>query len=243
MDKKVYEYEKEIQPKSAPHVIEWAVKEFGAENIAFATSLGAEDQVITDMLLKISRDVEIFTLDTGRLPQETYDTIEATRKYFKTDIQMLYPDNKELEKMVTEKGPDLFYESIENRKLCCNIRKVKPLKKKLKNFKVWICGLRKKQVVTRINLNKIEWDHKFKLIKINPVIYWSESDVWDYIHKNSIPYNQLHDQGYTSIGCAPCSRSIKPGEDFRAGRWWWEQPEQKECGLHWKAEKLTGNSE
>ena len=141
--------------------------------------------------------------------------------------------------MVAEKGLDLFYESVENRKLCCHIRKVEPLKRALQGLKVWICGLRREQSVTRADLNVIEWDEANGLYKINPLIDWTEKQVWDYVHAEKIPYNKLHDQGYPSIGCAPCTRAVKPGEDVRAGRWWWESPDKKECGLHFKDGKVV----
>lgn len=204
------------------------------KKVALASSFSAEDQVITDMLCKITKTPAIFTLDTGRLPQETYDVIEETRKEYNVKIQMMFPNYKQVEKMVTEHGPNLFYNSVENRKLCCRIRKVEPLKRALDGLDGWICGLRIEQSATRQELEKIEWDDGFELIKINPLADWTTEQVWQYIKNNNVPYNKLHDEGYPSIGCAPCSRAVKKGQDIRSGRWWWEQPEHKECGLHLK---------
>ncbi len=201
-------------------------------SIALSSSLSLEDQVLTHMICNISKNTKIFTLDTGRLFPETYDLIERTNKKYGINIQIYFPEAAKVEKMVIEKGINLFYESIENRKLCCKIRKLEPLKRAFEGLKVWICGLRREQSVTRNNLNVIEWDEVNGLIKLNPLIEWTEDQVRDYIRTNKIPYNPLHDKGYPSIGCQPCTRSILPGEDIRAGRWWWENPETKECGLH-----------
>jgi phosphoadenosine phosphosulfate reductase len=208
------------------------------DKVVIASSLGAEDQVITDMAIKVSKKFKIFTLDTGRLPQETYDLIEETNKRYGIKIRIYFPDKKEVEKMINEYGPNLFYESIEKRKLCCQIRKVNVLEKILKNYDVWITGLRQEQSITRQNINKIEFDEKFNIIKVNPIFDWKTQDVWDYIKKHNVPYNKLHDKNYPSIGCAPCTRAINKGEDIRSGRWWWEQPEQKECGIHIKDGKV-----
>lgn len=225
-------YQKEIEAKSPQEVISWAIAHFGPANIALSSSLGAEDQVLIDMLMKINKEISVFTLDTGRLPQETYDAIEETRKHYNKKIEILFPEKKEVEEMVNKYGPNLFYQSITNRTLCCDIRKVRPLRQKLSSLKAWICGLRRDQAATRKDLKVIEWDGQFGLYKINPLVEWSEKQVWDYIHQHKVPYNKLHDQGYPSIGCACCTRAVNPEEDIRAGRWWWEKPEQKECGLH-----------
>ncbi|MCK9271856.1 MAG: phosphoadenylyl-sulfate reductase [Bacteroidales bacterium] len=202
--------------------------------IAFATSMGAEDQVITHMMAGIDRSSRIFTLDTGRIFPETYDVIERTNARYGINIEIFFPEHKQVEEMVNQKGVNLFYESIENRKLCCHIRKIVPLRRALQGMDAWISGLRRSQAVTRKNLQPVEWDSTFGLLKINPLIDWTEEQVWDFINKNNIPYNRLHDQGFRSIGCQPCTRAIAPGDDVRAGRWWWETPEQKECGLHLK---------
>lgn len=202
------------------------------EKSGFSTSLGAEDQAIIHMIAGIDPSFYCFTLDTGRMFPESYDLLDITRKRYKVDIQVYFPKKETVEKMVNEKGINLFYESIENRKFCCYNRKIEPLQRALQGIDFWISGLRKEQSVTREELSVIDWDEANKKIKINPIINWKSDDLWDYIRKNSIPYNPLHDKGYPSIGCQPCTRSVIPGEDIRAGRWWWENPEMKECGLH-----------
>lgn len=222
---------RQFEEQSPREVIQWFLNEYG-ERVALSSSLGAEDQVITDMIMKIRTDARIFTLDTGRLFPETYDLIERTNKKYNTRIEVFFPDYKQVEKMVNEKGINLFYESVENRKLCCGLRKIEPLKRAFSTLDAWICGLRAGQSITRQNVHIVEWDDNNSLIKVNPLARWSENDVWEYIHAHEVPYNPLHDQGFPSIGCQPCTRAIKPWEDVRAGRWWWEQPESKECGLH-----------
>ena len=214
-------------------MMEYFFNEYGKE-MSFATSLGAEDQVITHMLSNISKQARIFTLDTGRLFPETLDLIDASNKRLGINIEVFFPEWKQVEQMVNSKGINLFYESIENRKECCNIRKIVPMMRALKGTKVWISGLRAEQSVTRQGLPLIIWDENFNLIKINPLHKWTEKQVWDYIQDNNIPFNKLHEQGFPSIGCQPCTRAIEKGEDIRAGRWWWELPENKECGLHKK---------
>jgi phosphoadenosine phosphosulfate reductase len=241
-ENEVFKYQRELNNGSAQEIIYWAFTHFGPANIALASSLGAEDQVIADLMFKINPQTQIFTLDTGRLSQETYEVIERTNEKYHFKIEMLFPDNKKVETLVNEYGPDLFYKSVENRRKCCYVRKVEPLKKKLTTLKAWVCGLRKEQGLTRSDVKQIEWDETFNLVKLNPLVNWTEEDVWQYIKNNNVPYNKLHDQGYPSIGCAPCTRAISPGEDIRAGRWWWEMPEHKECGLHIKAGKLIENN-
>ena len=216
---------------SGEELLKRLVEQFG-DKIALATSFGAEDQVLTDMLCKVTREPVIFTLDTGRLHEKTYEVMEATRKKYGAEIEILFPEHKKVEKMVNEYGPNLFYESIEARKLCCRVRKIEPLKRKLSELQAWICGLRSEQSVTRTELKKIEWDEAFGLIKVCPLVDWPTERVWDYIRKHDIPYNKLHDEGFPSIGCEPCTRAVKSDEDIRTGRWWWEEPEHKECGLH-----------
>jgi phosphoadenosine phosphosulfate reductase len=209
------------------------ITQFG-KKITFASSLGAEDQVITEMIAGIDKSVKVFTLDTGRLFPETYDTLQMTTARYSIPIEVYFPDAKHVEEMVRSRGINLFYESIENRKLCCHIRKIEPLTRAFTGMDAWICGLRREQSVTRQDMKLVEWDEQNKLIKINPLIEWTEKQVWDYIKEKNIPYNKLHDKGFPSIGCQPCTRAIEPGEDLRAGRWWWELPENKECGLHKK---------
>ncbi len=200
--------------------------------IGFASSLGAEDQVITEMIAHLNNDTYIFTLDTGRLFPDAYDLIDLTEKRYGIKIQVYFPETGKVEKMVREKGINLFYESVENRKFCCNLRKIEPLKRALNGLEVWISGLRRDQSMTRQEAKLIEWDTANGMIKVNPLIDWTSEDLWKYIKEKNIPYNPLHDKGYPSIGCQPCTRAIEPGEDIREGRWWWEEDHHKECGLH-----------
>ncbi len=215
----------------AQELLAYVVKRFGGR-AALATSLGAEDQVLIDMLSHVAPQLPVFTLDTGRLPQETYDLIDATRKRYDIEIEVLFPDRADVEAMVHEKGVNLFYHSVENRKACCHVRKVIPLRRRLAQLDAWITGLRREQAVTRQEVQTVEWDQANGLIKINPLADWTAEGVWEYIRRNNVPYSALHDRGYPSIGCAPCTRAVAPGEDIRSGRWWWESPEHKECGLH-----------
>ncbi|HET8808350.1 MAG TPA: phosphoadenylyl-sulfate reductase [Methylophaga sp.] len=200
-----------------------------------ATSYGAEDMVLTDLICKYAPDIEIFTLDTGRLPEETYELMQIVKNHYQRDVQVFYPDTVSIENFVTQNGPNAFYDSVELRKTCCGIRKVEPLQRALANKKAWLTGMRRSQSVTRNELPVSEWDDAHKLQKFSPLTDWSNGEVWKYIRAFDVPYNKLHDEGYASIGCAPCTRAITPGEDIRAGRWWWENPENKECGLHVKA--------
>jgi phosphoadenosine phosphosulfate reductase len=217
---------------AAPEVIlKRVLQEFGRK-IVFSSSLGLEDQVITAMLAGIDKSVPIITLDTGRMFPETYDLLHRTVNRYGTDIRIYFPEASKVEEMVHAKGINLFYESIENRKLCCHIRKIEPLKRALQGMDAWITGLRRQQSVTRNDMKLVEWDETQGLIKVNPLTEWSLDMVWEYINKNNVPYNKLHDQGFPSIGCQPCTRAVEEGEDIRAGRWWWELPESKECGLH-----------
>ncbi len=214
-------------------ILEYFIKEYGQET-ALSSSLGAEDQVLTDMIFKIDKSANVFTLDTGRLHPETYDVMDATNLKYGVKLNVFFPINSDVEKLYETQGINGHFESIEKRKNCCGIRKMEPLKRALAPLKVWITGLRAAQSVTRTDMPIVEYDENFKVIKVNPLINWSEDDVWDYIKSNNVPYNKLHDQGYPSIGCAPCTRPVKAGEDIRSGRWWWENPEHKECGLHAK---------
>lgn len=217
---------------SAEAIIQLAFKEFGPK-VTFASSLGEEDQVITDIIARVAPGIDIFTLDTGRLFPESYELIAKTQeRYTNINFKIFYPDTKAVEEMVKTKGINLFYESVDNRKTCCGVRKVEPLRRAIADKDAWMVGLRRDQSVTRTDLQVIEWDEGNQRIKINPLIDWSLDQVRDYIKKYNVDVNPLHAQGFVSIGCAPCTRAIKPGEDIRAGRWWWEEPEQKECGLH-----------
>lgn len=220
-----------FEKKPAEEVLNYFLKEFKGR-IALSSSLGAEDQVLTDMIANIDKETTIFTLDTGRLFPETYDLIDETNKQYNISIRVYFPDFAKVEQMVKEKGINLFYDSLENRRLCCHIRKIESLKRAFKGLDVWICGLRHEQSVTRIATKMVEWDEQHNLIKINPLIEWEEKEVWDYINSHNVPFNTLHDKGFPSIGCQPCTRAIKPGDDIRAGRWWWEEPAHRECGLH-----------
>ena len=203
-----------------------------AERIALSSSLGLEDQVLTDMVCRIDKNAQIFTLDTGRLFPETYDLIERTSVRYGIKLKLFFPDHTLVEDMVGREGVNLFYESIDKRRECCHVRKLEPLKRAFAGLEAWICGLRREQSVTRSDVQLVEFDRGNNLIKINPLIDWTEAQLWEYIKANQVPYNKLHDRGFPSIGCQPCTRAIEPGEDIRAGRWWWESPEHKECGLH-----------
>jgi phosphoadenosine phosphosulfate reductase len=203
-----------------------------SNKMLFASSFGAEDQVITHMIAKTRKSATIITLDTGRVFPETYDLMHRTVNRYPIQIKSYYPSTEEVEEMVNTRGINLFYESIENRKLCCTVRKINPLKRALKGADAWMTGLRQDQSVTRAGMNIVEWDNSNSMIKINPLWNWTEAMVWNYIKEYDIPYNKLHDMGFPSIGCQPCTRAILPREDLRSGRWWWELPESKECGLH-----------
>lgn len=201
--------------------------------IALASSFSLEDAVLIHMMMEIRKDAVVFALDTGRLNPETYECAEALRRRYGLKIQWYFPERAAVEELEREQGLFSFRESVENRKGCCGIRKVEPLRRALSGLDAWITGLRREQSVTRAELAVIETDHaNGGIIKINPLANWTLFDTWSYVHKYDIPYNNLYEQGYTSIGCAPCTRAIEPGEDQRAGRWWWENPEHKECGLH-----------
>lgn len=200
--------------------------------IVFTTSFGIEDQVITDMIFSNDINIEVITLDTGRLFKETYKVFSKTLEKYGRKIKTYFPDTAAVEKLLSEKGPYSFYESVENRKECCHIRKVEPLNRALRGVKCWVTGIRSEQSAVRDELEMIETDHERRIYKYNPLLNWNLSEVEEYIKQNNVPYNVLHDRGYVSIGCEPCTRAIKPGEDFRAGRWWWESNSAKECGLH-----------
>jgi len=201
--------------------------------VAFSTSLGQEDQVITDLIFKNNIDIQIFTLDTGRLFSQTYDLLDLTISKYKKPIHIYFPESAEVENFVNTKGLNSFYESVTNRKECCAVRKINPLKRALQGVEIWVTGLRAEQSANRLEMKAVEWDNNFQLIKYNPLIDWSFEKTINYLKENKVPYNPLHEQGFVSIGCAPCTRATEPNEDIRAGRWWWESS-QKECGLHSK---------
>jgi phosphoadenosine phosphosulfate reductase len=231
LENKVLEYQEKTKDFSPEEIIKFAYQEF-KDKLVFATSLGEEDQVLTDMISKIAPETRIFTLDTGRLFQESYDLLEKTQKRYSMKIEIYCPNTQAVEEMVANKGINLFYESVENRKTCCGVRKIEPLKRALKSSDVWMVGLRSSQSVTRTELEAFQWDEGNQKIKISPLASWSLKDLKEYIKENNVDVNPLHEQGFVSIGCAPCTRAIKENEDVRAGRWWWENPESKECGLH-----------
>lgn len=225
------QWNESLKGKSAVDVIGFFLERFG-EKILLSTSLGLEDQVLTEMVLRQKPEVDVFTLDTGRLFPETYDLIARTNKHFGIRMKTYFPEAEKVEEMVAKNGINLFYDGVDKRKMCCGIRKVAQLPRAFSGMDAWICGLRKDQSVSRFFNHMVEWDENNKLVKINPLIDWTEKEVWDYIKKHEIPYNLLHDRGFPSIGCEPCTRAIEPGEDIRSGRWWWESELHKECGLH-----------
>jgi phosphoadenosine phosphosulfate reductase len=205
---------------------------------AFSTSFGAEDMVVLDLIQRHALPIGIFTLDTGRLPEETYALMQQVEERYGRCVDTFFPDAQAVQRLVAANGINGFYESVEKRKACCAVRKLEPLGRALAGKRAWVTGLRAQQSVTRATLATRETDAERGIEKFNPLADWSEADVWAYIRANDVPYNALHDRFYPSIGCAPCTRAITPGEDLRAGRWWWEQPENKECGLHIKDGKV-----
>ncbi|HRO70785.1 MAG TPA: phosphoadenylyl-sulfate reductase [Chitinophagaceae bacterium] len=221
---------KKIEDSTLPEAVSLVAELFPGK-VVFSSSLGQEDQVLTDVIFKHNIDVSIFTIDTGRLFNETYELLDKTIARYKKPIRVFFPEASDVEEFVTVKGINSFYESVENRKECCFIRKVKPLNRALEGARVWITGLRAGQSDNRRQMPMIEWSEEKQLFKFNPLINWSFEEVMNYLKEHYVPYNSLHDKGYISIGCAPCTRAIEPGEDPRAGRWWWETS-QKECGLH-----------
>lgn len=233
MREKIQKLNEEFRDLDIKNVLEYFLQEYRGK-IAFSSSFGAEDQVLSEMILSIDSSAKIFTLDTGRLPYETYDVMDRTNIKYKTKIKVYFPKDNDVEELYNKQGINGFYDSVENRKECCYVRKIAPLKRALMGIDVWITGLRAQQSMTRQEMELLEWDETNGVIKLNPLLQWSEKEVWDYIKNNKVPYNALHDKGYPSIGCAPCSRAVKEGEDIRSGRWWWENPEHKECGLHKK---------
>ncbi len=231
MTKTIDELNKKFKNQTAQEVLELFLNDEN-NKVALSTSFGAEDQVLTNMMLSINKNANIFTLDTGRLPYETYSVMDETNLKYNIKIDVYFPKNENVEKLYKTQGINAFYESIENRKSCCFTRKIEPLKRALENVDIWVTGLRASQSITRNDLQMFQYDKENDVIKLNPLINFKEDDVWEYIKKHNVPYNKLHDQGYPSIGCAPCTRAVKDGEDIRSGRWWWENPEHKECGLH-----------
>lgn len=224
------EYISKLEQSSLEDILRSVSASFPGK-VVFSSSLGQEDQVLTDVIFKNQIPITVFTIDTGRLFNETYELLDKTIARYKQVIEVYFPEASDVEEFVLTKGINSFYESVDNRKECCHIRKVKPLNRALRGAKVWVTGLRNEQSANRSNMPLMEWDESRQLYKLNPLINWAYRDVMDYISRYDVPCNQLHDKGFFSIGCAPCTRAIEAGEDSRAGRWWWESS-QKECGLH-----------
>ena len=227
---------REFERSSPEDILAWVSQNLGS-SVALATSFQVQGMVLVDMFAKTDPEARIFTLDTGRLHSHTYDAMEKTREKYDINIEVLFPDRSEVEEMVTSRGVNLFYKSVENRRLCCQVRKTNPLNGFLKTLDAWITSIRADQTEQRADSTKFEIDYLHgRMLKINPILDWTTDQVWDYIKRNDVPYNKLHDMGYPSIGCAPCTRAIEEGEDPRAGRWWWEQDSDKECGIHFSHE-------
>lgn len=228
MIERIREDLKDLEPLQ---ILQYINTEFGSRAV-FSTSFGIEDQVITHLLSTIDAQISIFTLETGRLFPETYYVWNRTLERYQLPIKTYFPQTDSIEQLVAEKGPSSFYESVENRKECCFIRKIEPLKRAIKGYDIWITGIRSDQSANREDMDFIEWDESNGILKIHPLFQWSLNDVENFLKNNNVPYNPLHDKGFPSIGCQPCTRAILPGDDFRAGRWWWEDKSKKECGLH-----------
>ena len=227
---------REFERNSPQDILAWASQNLGS-SVALATSFQVQGMVLVDMFAKTDPEARIFTLDTGRLHSHTYDAMEKTREKYGINIEVLFPDRDEVEEMVTSRGVNLFYKSVENRRLCCQVRKTNPLNGFLKTLDGWITSIRADQTEQRADSSKFEIDYLHgRMLKINPILDWTTDQVWDYVRKNDVPYNKLHDMGYPSIGCAPCTRAVEEGEDPRAGRWWWERGSDKECGIHFSHE-------
>jgi phosphoadenosine phosphosulfate reductase len=231
----ISELQGELSGKEIAKQLHYLTERFPGE-VVFSTSFGLEDQAIAHIVAVNRLPVKIFTLDTGRLFAETYSTWSRTVEKYNLTISAFYPDAFSLQEFITAKGPNAFYESVENRKQCCHIRKVEPLQRALTGNKIWITGIRAEQSNNRHDMPMLEWDEVNQIIKFHPLLSWTWGQVKQYVSRNDVPYNPLHDKGFVSIGCAPCTRAVKPGEDFRAGRWWWEDSSKKECGLHIHAE-------
>lgn len=224
-------YRESLRGKTALEVAAWAIDEFGAD-VALASSVSPEDQVLTEMLCGVTANPRIFTLDTGRMFQETYDLLQTTMRAYGVRYDVFVPDAVELAKLLRRDGPNGMYESIDQRRACCELRKVLPLRQALAPLRAWVCGLRRDQGPTRGDTDVVAWDAEHGLYKVCPLFDWSEDAVWQYIRERNIPHSALHARGFRSIGCTPCTRAIFDTDDVRAGRWWWEHPEHRECGLH-----------
>ncbi len=222
----------EMETWPAINILKWCFENFENDKIVFSNGFGCEGMCIHHMLTLVADKPHIFTLDTGRMFQESYNVWHEAVKKYGVPVKAYYPDESDIQKLYEQGGPNLFYESVDFRKSCCDARKVKPLKSALEGADIWITALRRDQGDSRKNLKPLAFSSKQNIYKLHPVFNWSEDNVWEYIRNNDVPYNKLHDEGFSSIGCAPCTRGTKRIEDIRAGRWWWESKEQKECGLH-----------
>ncbi|TLY77191.1 MAG: phosphoadenylyl-sulfate reductase [Gammaproteobacteria bacterium] len=207
-----------------------AVREYG--RVVYANSLGAEAMVLTDIIWSHVPEIDMFSIDTGRLHEETYELLEKLQRRYKRKLRVVYPEAQALESLVSAQGVNGFYQSLEARLACCHARKVEPFKRAITGYAAWVTGVRRQQSATRAQAQPVEWDASYGLHKVSPLFDWSEEQIWQYIRARKLPYNSLHDRQFPSIGCMPCTRAIQPGESRRAGRWWWEQPESRECGLH-----------
>lgn len=231
-DEEVKRLNDEFEGSSPREVLEWASRNLGS-GVALATSFQLQGMALLDMLVRTDPRARIFTLDTGRLPSQTYELMDRVRDRYGVNIEVLFPDKAEVEEMVARHGVNLFYKSVENRRLCCQVRKTNPLNGFLRTLDAWISSIRADQTEQRAGARKFEIDYLHgRMLKINPILDWTIERVWDYVRENDVPYNELHDMGYPSIGCAPCTRAVKEGDDPRAGRWWWERGSDKECGIH-----------
>lgn len=231
-------FRKQVAAYTPQELLIWSMAQWEPQRIALASSFGAEDQVLAHMLATLSPRPGIFTLDTGRLFPQTYDVIEATRVQLSLEVEVLFPEREAVEAMVVQHGVNLFYANVELRRRCCAVRKVEPLRRKLRTLDAWITGLRRSQVASRAEISVLDWDDEHGIAKLNPLAEWTAERVFAYLRHHKVPYNRLHDEGYPSIGCAPCTRAVASGEDPRQGRWWWETT-TKECGLHWVDGRLV----
>ncbi len=228
---RIQAWQQELDGKSPSYILRWAARQF-PNKVTLASALGLEAQILTHMIAREDLDIPVFTLDTGRLFDETHDLIERTRTTYKIPIRVLFPDRRDVESLVNTHGTNLFRQDHELRKQCCDVRKVVPLQRALEGFDAWMTGLRADQTQHRQSAQVVNWDENRGMVKINPLVNWTSKQVWSFVRKERVPYNQLMDRGFASIGCAACTRAIRPGEDERAGRWWWESGGNQECGLH-----------
>jgi phosphoadenosine phosphosulfate reductase len=217
-----------------------AVRQYG--KVVYANSLGAEAMVLTDLIWTHVPEIDIFSIDTGRLHQETYDLLDKLEHRYRRRVRVVYPDSQSLEQLVSAQGINGFYNSLESRVSCCSARKIEPFKRAIAGYSAWVTGVRREQSDARARGQAIEWDAQYGLHKVSPLLDWTEEHIWQYIRARQLPYNSLHDRSYPSIGCQPCTRAIQPGESRRAGRWWWEQPESRECGLHPRMRQAVGQT-